>query len=204
MTTRAELRTALRLRLEDSGGSPLWDDATLNDTLAAAIRAYGVVFPRQVTTGVAVAAGQTRIAAGATIDPERIARVTDAAGIWVAPWPAAEEVPGARPAGQAWRWWSGDLILAEPAAASGVGIWTVEHLTGRTPPAADGEAVDVLPGDEEIVLVLALAAALARRAVEDAKRGIGSEAGASADAARREAMRLVQHRRRRARGGFVG
>ena len=199
MTTRAELRAALRLRLEDSGGAPLWDDATLNDTLAAAIRAYGAVFPRQVTTGVTVAAGQTRIVTGAAIDPERIARITDAAGIWVAPGPAGADAPGQRAIGQAWRWWSGELVLAEPAAASAAGIWTVEHLTGRTLPATDGEAADILPGDEEIVLGLAQAAALARRAVEDAKRGIRSEAGARADAARQDAERLMQRRRRRAR-----
>jgi hypothetical protein len=199
MTTRAELRASLRLRLEDSGGSPLWDDATLNDTLAAAIRAYGAAFPRQVTTGVTVAAGQTRIAAGTAIDPKRIARITDGAGIWVPPWPPGEETAGARPTGQAWRLWSGDLVLAEPAAASAAGIWSVEHLTGRTPPASDGEAADILPGDEEIVLELALAAALARRAVEDAKRGVRSETGARAEAARQNADRLIQRRRRRAR-----
>ncbi|MBA2596818.1 MAG: hypothetical protein H0V00_09370, partial [Chloroflexia bacterium] len=60
MTTRIELRTALRLRLEDSGITPLWDDATLNECLAAAISAYGVAVPRQVTTGVTVPAGATR------------------------------------------------------------------------------------------------------------------------------------------------
>ena len=199
MTTRAELRTALRARLEDSGGSPLWDDVTLNEMLAAAVRAYGTAFPRQVTTGVTVPAGATRIVTGTTIDPERIARVTDAAGIWVAPWPAEAECP--HEIGQAWRWWSGDLILAEPAAASGAGIWMIEHLVGRTPPATDGEAVDVIPGDEEIVLGYAAAAALARRATEDAKRGIASNAGDRAEAARQATERLIQRRRRRARGG---
>ena len=64
MTTRLELRTALRLRLEDSGVAPLWDDATLNEILAAAIRAYGVAVPRQVTTGVTVPAGATKVATG--------------------------------------------------------------------------------------------------------------------------------------------
>ncbi len=87
MTIRLELRTALRLRLEDSGATPLWDDATLNESIAAAIRAYGVAAPRQVTTGVTVPAGATRVVTGTTLDAERIARVTDAAGIWVPPWP---------------------------------------------------------------------------------------------------------------------
>jgi hypothetical protein len=203
MTTRAELRTALRLRLEDSGGPPLWDDATLNEALAKAIRTYGAAFPRQTTTGVTVAAGATQIASGVTLDPERITRVTDAAGIWVPPWPPWEDRPGQRTPGQAWRWWDGDLILAEPAAASAAGIWTIEHLAGRTPPATDGEAADVLPDDEEIVLAFAAAATLARRAVEDAKRGVRTDAGARATAARQDAEALLR-RRRRARGGRMG
>ena len=199
MTTRLELRTALRLRLEDTGPTPLWDDATLNESLAAAIRAYGVTAPRQVTTGVTVPAGATKVATGATLDPDRIARVTDAAGIWVPPWPPWEDRPGQRSPGQAWRWWSDELILAEPAAVSSSGLWTVEHLTGRTPPAADGDAVDVHPGDEEIVLGYAQAATLARRAVEDAKRGLRTDAAARAESARAEAERLLGRRGRRAR-----
>ena len=199
MTTRLELRTALRLRLEDTGPTPLWDDATLNESLAAAIRAYGVAAPRQVTTGVTVPAGATKVATGVTLDPDRIARVTDAAGIWVPPWPPWEDRPGQRSPGQAWRWWSDELILAEPAAASSAGLWTVEHLTGRTPPAADDDAVDVHPGDEEIVLGYAQAATLARRAVEDAKRGLRTDAAARAESARAEAERLLGRRGRRAR-----
>lgn len=199
MTTRAELRTALRTRLEDGGLAPLWDDATLNETLAAAIRAYGVAVPRQVTTGLTVTAGATRIATSAAIDPARIERVTDAAGIWMAPWPAGEERNGAR--GQAWRSWGGDLLLAEPAASSGAGLWSVEHLAGRLPPATDGEAIDIVAGDEEIVLGFAAAAALSRRAVEDAKRGVRGDAAARAEAAREAAETLIRRRGRRARGG---
>jgi hypothetical protein len=202
MTTRAELRTALRLRLEDTGAPPLWDDATLNECLAAAVRVYGTVFPRQVTTGVTVPAGATRVVTGTTLEPERITRVTDAAGIWVAPWPAGEGRPWDR--GQAWRCWNGELILAEPAATSGAGIWTVEHLAGRTPPTSDGETVDILPGDEEIILAFAEAAALSRRATEDAKRGIRGDAGARAESSRQHAECLLQRRRRRARGGRLG
>lgn len=204
MPTRAELRAALRVRLEDTGIAPLWDDATLNETLAAAVRAYGAAFPKQVTTGVTVPAGATTVATGLTLDATRITRVTDAAGIWVPPWPPWEDPPGRRTPGQAWRWWGADLILAEPAAASGAGLWTVEHLGGRTPPLTDGEAADVLPGDEEIVLALAEAAALARRATEDAKRGVRGEAGTRAESARQGAERLIASRRRCARGGHVG
>ncbi|MCC7022117.1 MAG: hypothetical protein IT338_04780 [Thermomicrobiales bacterium] len=198
MTTRADLRISLRLRLEDSGSDPLWDDATLDAAIAAAIRAYGAAFPRQVTAGVAVPAGAKRVATGLEIEPGGIARVLDAAGIWVPPWPAGPERDGER--GQAWRWWGGDLVLAEPAAASGAGIWTIEHRAGREPPATDGEAIDVIPGDEEIVLGLAASAALTRRAVEDAKRGARGHTAALAAAARQAADALIARRKRRVRG----
>lgn len=193
MTTRAELRLALRFRLEDTALAPLWDDAVLNEALADAVRAYGVALPRQVTTGVTVAAGDQRVVASAEVDPERIVRVLDAAGIWVAPWRPEQDRPGER--GQAWRWWDGGLVLAEPAAASGAGIWQIEHRTGRELPGNDLDAVDCLPGDEGIVLTLAEAAALSRRATEDAKRGLRSEAAARADAAQRQAQHLVRQRR---------
>ena len=114
MTTRAELRAALRVRLEDGGATPLWDDTTLDETLAAAIRAYGVAVPRQVTTGVTVPAGATRVVTGTTIDPDRIARVTDAAGIWAPPWPPWEDRTGQRTPGQAWRWWSACHRRSQP------------------------------------------------------------------------------------------
>ena len=199
MPTRAELRAALRVRLEDTGASALWDDAALNEAIAAAMRAYGAAFPKQITTGVTVPAGATRVATGTTIDPARITRVTDAAGIWVPPWPPWEASTAGTDRGQAWRWWGADLILAEPAAASAAGIWSVEHLAGRTPPAADGEVADLLAGDEEIVIALAEAAALARRAVEDAKRGARADTAPRAEAARQSADRLIAARRRRVR-----
>ena len=38
MTTRADIRAALRLRLEDSDTAPLWDDAVLNDAMGSDAR----------------------------------------------------------------------------------------------------------------------------------------------------------------------
>ena len=115
MTTRAELRAALRRRLEDAGAAPLWDDATLDEALAGAVRAYGARFPKEAVAAVAVAAGATRVPVGApgTIDPARIVRVLDGAGAAV-PKEADGSPPGldggsggAPGAGQARRWWDG-------------------------------------------------------------------------------------------------
>lgn len=209
MTTRAELRAALRLRLEDGAtGSPLWDDATLDDALASGIRAYGARLPKEAVAIVEVAAGDRAVAVplsvGGAIDPARIVRVLDPGGAAV-PRQAADEpspVGSERLGPQAWRWWDGALLFRRPAIG---GAWRIEYLAPRLVPATDGAAVDVAPGDEEIPLALALASALERRVIEDGKRG-SPPAGlaALAAAARAEAGRLLTARRRRVRGGWLG
>ena len=207
MTTRLELRSALRRRLEDMDASPLWDDATLNECLTGAAHRYGTHVPREVTTTVEVAAGATSVPVAApTIEERRIVRVLDDVGVHV---PRGRDAPGDVPpgvgmaaTGQAWRWWGGTLLLQRPAARTG--SWRIEHLDSRDLPADDTTPADLLPGDEEIVVALAAATALRRRVVEDAKRGsAGSTIGKAADAADRDAERLLAQRRRRIRGGWL-
>ena len=158
MTTRADIRASLRLRLEDIETAPLWDDPVLNDAIATAIGMYGGAFPRQATTGLTVTAGTTRVESPVPIDGRRIARVIDALGILVSPWPLDLErgLPPVLGRGQAWRWWGDALVLAEPVATSAAGIWTVEHLAGRELPTSDDDELDILPGDEPIVLARTL------------------------------------------------
>ena len=204
MTTRAEVRGAVRLRLEDTGAAPLWDDAALNEALAGEVRAYGARFPREAATELAVAAGATRVPI-AGIEPGRIVRVVDPAGVAV---PRALDDAGdggdgtSGTVGQAWRWWGGELVLARPAAA---GTWRVEHLVARAVPTDDAAALDVVAGDEEVLVAMAAATALRRRATADAKRGM-RPAGLDALAAalRLEAARLIAARQRRARGAWLG
>ena len=210
MPTRAELRTALRRRLEDAGASPLWDDATLNDALAGAIGRYGARFPKDAVATVNVTAGATSVpVATAGIDGERIARVLDEAGAIV---PRMGEAPGPSGSGagaagleQAWRWWNGELRLQRPAAATGT--WRIEYRGPRGVPADDVSAVDVAAGDEEIMLALAAAIALRRRAVEDGKRGAYSRGAPPilelAERAEGEAEHLIGRRKRRAAGGWL-
>ena len=156
MTTRAELRGVLRQRLEDGAqgapGGPLWGEAALDDATAEGVRAYGARVPREAVAELAVVAGARHVPVAAPVGAGgRIVRVLDGAG----------EV-------QSWRWWDGALVLARSAAA---GTWRIEFLGARAVPVDDAGAVDVLPRDEAIVLALALACALRRRAVEEAKRG---------------------------------
>lgn len=201
MTTRAALRAALRRRLEDTAPAPLWDDPTLNDALAAAVRGYGARVPAEAVLAVAVPAGATRVPVAEPIDPDRIVRVLDGAGAVV---PRHEPMAAAgvgAPGGQGWRWW-GEALLLSRLAAAGPAAWRIEHLAPRDPPSDDAEPVAVPPADEEIVLALAAATALRRRAVEDAKRGDRAlPTAALAAVADAEATRLFGARRRRARGG---
>lgn len=141
------------------------------------------------------------VVAAPVIDAARIVRVLDGTGVAVDRQAAGMSAAGAD-ASQAWRWWGGALILARPAVA---GTWQIEYLAARGGPADDVSQASILPGDEEIVLVLAVATALRRRATEDAKRGLRPDGvRALSEAARAEADRLIAARRRRVGSGWLG
>src|SRR5687768_5414197 len=80
MTTRLDLRTFLRERLEDTSPTPLWDDATLNDALWNSLIRYGVRFPLERSVSVPVSAGSTSVPVSPMIPKQRLLRVLDAAG----------------------------------------------------------------------------------------------------------------------------
>ena len=204
MTTRLELRTAVRRRLQDETVTPLWSDGTINDFLADAMRRYGVWFPKEATATVLVASGATSFAVAAVSEAGRIVGVRDDLGEVVPPLWGTGAGNQLGPIAQAWRWWSGAVTLAVPAP--GTGNWTVEHRTGRSLPADDVTTVEIIPGDEEIVVLIAVATALRRQAVAEGKQGLGrgrDPISLAAEAARIEANRLVAARRRRVRGGWL-
>jgi hypothetical protein len=190
--------------LEDTGVTPLWDDATLNGFLNEAMRHYGARFPREASTTISVPAGATHIAV-AGIEPDQIRRIFDAEGVLVPRQTGFDPPPSGGPAsGQAWRWWNSTLILNHPAP--GEGDWTIEHGSARSLPDDDTTEADIIPGDDDIVVHLAIAAALRRRAIEDGKRGLSRSGdmmptlAAQADA---HARQLIAARLRRVRGGWI-
>jgi hypothetical protein len=204
MTTRLDLRTAVRRRLQDESVTPLWSDGTINDFLADAMRRYGVWFPREATATVLVVAGMTSFAVASVSEPGRIVRVLDDLGEVVAPLWGTGAGGQTGPFAQAWRWWNGSISLAVPAPRTG--NWNIEHRTGRTLPADDVTTVEIIPGDEEIVVLTAVATALRRQAVAEGKQGLGrgrDPIALAAEAARIDADCLVAARRRRARGGWL-
>ncbi len=211
MTTRLDLRTALRTRLEDTGSAPLWSDAALNAWLGEAVRHYGVQLPVQATAiTAAVAAGDLTIALPAGVATEAVAAVRNPAGASV---PRSDDrVPDAAPGerrgvAQGWSAWGDTLRLRRAAAgAAELGPWSIDYAAGRELIGNDLEPQPVAAGDEPIIVALAAALALDQRAVERGKRGdapAAREMRASAEHARMAAATLLAARRRRPRAGFL-
>jgi hypothetical protein len=207
MATRAQLRTTLRERLEDTSGSPLWADASLNEFLIAAVRAYGVRFPKPSTAATsAIVSGVTSIALPAGVPETAVVAVRDGRGRDV---PPATERFGPAPVdatglAQGWRVWSGMLRLQRPATGDEVGAWAIDYMAGRELVADDVSAQPIEAGDEPIVIALAAAQALERQSIEDAKRSTkASPAEGPATKFRAEADQLISARKRRVRGGYV-
>lgn len=199
MTTRASLRLALRRRLEDTGVSAIWDEATLNDAFASAIRDYSARFPAHRTATVTVPAGARAIPlAAASQSGGRIVRVFGPDGGTV---PRNWSDEDAAPGDQCWRWWEGAIRLEAPAAG---GAWAVEYLATRVMPDDDVAPAEVRDGDEPIVVAMASLYCLHRRAVEDGKRGHPpSLVLAVAAAIRGEMERELRARMRQVRGGVL-
>lgn len=203
MPTRADLRTMARQRLEDTTEAPLWDDGTLNQLLTDATRHYGARVPAERSLVAIVPDGATSVAIEPALQGPQVVRVADPSGYAVPrlDWEMEEAAAGY---GQAWRWWAGTLLLARPAIG---GNWAIDYLDRREMPADDLTPVDIVPGDEEIVVLLAVAGALLRRAVEDGKRGTDRRGLAFARVAERHertAEALIAARRKRARPGWLG
>jgi hypothetical protein len=200
MTTRLELRTSLRERLEDTSPTPLWDDATINDALWNSLIRYGVRFPLERSVSVPIAAGATSVPVSPMIPKARLLRVLDASGDAV---PEAISLERDIATGaQSWRWWNGTLLLTHELDAGET--WSVEYRGMRLLPADDNSTVDVNSGDEPIVVAMAAEVLLRRRAVEDMKRGLNSRpALACAEATMDEVRGMVRARRRTVRSGVL-
>ncbi len=209
MTTRLQMRTMLRNRLEDGGPDPLWNDEVLNDAIAEAVRRYSTHVPRQEVAAIAVLAGDREIEMPEDVNALRVARVFDDRGT---PWPRWEgygEAPPVPmgPAGgtTTWRVWGNMLLLGD--AVPRTGLWRIEHLVHRDAPLDDATPIDIQPNDEDIIVALALAVALSRRAISEGKRYTGRAGvhplAAAARSAQVDADRMFWARTHRARGGSL-
>jgi hypothetical protein len=200
MTTRLDLRLALRRKLEDTAASPLWDDLLLNDALWNSLVRFGIRVPMEATVSVPISAGQTSVPVTPTLPRERVLRVIDARGELVPE--AAAFGPSGPGEARAWRWWNGSLLLTRQLGAAE--NWIIEYRGSRTLPADDVSTVPVQPEDEPIVIAFAAEIVLRRRAVEELKRhGTARFWLQAAEAMTTEAERLIADRKRRVRSGVL-
>ncbi|MEJ7839974.1 MAG: hypothetical protein WKF81_14265, partial [Thermomicrobiales bacterium] len=72
MTTRLQMRQAVRRRLGDTGIDPLWDDLFLNDAIDEGIRRYSTRFPRQASTVLAVTVGDRELTIPPTVNAMQV------------------------------------------------------------------------------------------------------------------------------------
>lgn len=211
MTTRLQMRTILRRRLEDEGPDPLWEDEFLNDAIAEAIRRYSTHVPRQEVAAVGVMAGDREIEMPESVNALRVVRLFDDRGALWPRWEGSGEAPPV-PHGQAsvtgtWRVWANALLLG--SAAPKEGLWRVEHLVHRDEPIDDMTPLDIQPNDEDIIIALALALAvsLSCRAISEGKRYTGRAGvhpmAAAAQSAQVDADRMFWSRTHRAKGGSL-
>src|SRR5690606_7784304 len=169
MTTRAEMRAMVRNRLEDAGPDPLWSDEVLNDAIAEALRRYSTHVPRQEVAAIEVHAGDREIEVPENVNALRVARVFDDRGVLWPRWEGSGEAPpvpmGPSGGTPTWRAWGNTLLLGMPAPRTS--LWRVEHLVHRDAPVDDATPLDIQPNDEDIIVALALAVALSRRAISE-------------------------------------
>lgn len=196
MTTRAELRASLRVRLEDPTPAPFWTDAVLHDFLRESLHRYSARFPQQQTETVAATGGELLLPLTGPETEREIARVFLPSGELMPPAVTGDPAPG-------WTFWNGALVLNVPAVA---GTWRIDYLATRAFPTDDSTPIDLPVSDEEIVVLMAAASALLRRSVEVGKRGLDTASLALvrvAEAYERAADALIRARFRRAYGSML-
>ncbi len=196
MTTRAELRASLRVRLEDPTPAPLWSDAVLHDFLREALHRYSARFPLQQTETVVAVGGEAALTLSGPASERDIAHVYLPNGNLL-----PKSVEGDTAAG--WSFWNDALTLSVPAPA---GNWRIDFYAVRPLPDDDVTQVELPDRDVEIVVLMAASGALLRRSVEVGKRGLDTSSLALvrvAEAYERAAESLIRARFRRAAGSVL-
>lgn len=181
MTTRAQLRTSIRLELNDSGGTPLWSDSLLNEWINQAIRAYSRELPEEATATITAVADQASYALPART--QRVLRVEQPADVVRVRISASRTSPGdlidlvdfqtgTKSAG-AWgyRVFASNLLLDPVPTSTGLDQdIQLEYLRSYAEPTADGDTLATPSSDDEVLICLAAALALTWVGSDEAKR----------------------------------
>ena len=188
MTTLNALRARLRTRLEEATPA-VWTDAELDECLTGALEQYSDRYPAEIESVVAVGNGDKSVALPAGAFAVR--RVTLASGEVV----PRRGAPSRTTSGEelAWEVFAGLLRFSRPLAAQNVRVWHLSPQSVTTLPAAD----------EGLVVLLAVAAAVDARAIQNAKRGIPTDHDLL-NRARAAAESALSERSRRLRASVVG
>jgi hypothetical protein len=191
MTTMADMRARVRMRLEETTPA-IWTDAEIDEGITGALEAYSWLFPKEATTGITVPANATSVAlpTGAI----EVRRVVLADGTVVPKRGAPRGVVSGEEL--AWEVFAGLLHFSRTLAAQTLTVWYTTAMTLADLPAAD----------EGLIVLGGVAQALEARAIQEFKRG-GPSSGASDHAPLQRAQaafeREVHRRKRRVRAGLV-
>jgi hypothetical protein len=215
VTTRSQLRTAIRTELNDSGGSPLWSDALLNELINRAIRHYSRELPKQASTSITVVADQDAYNLPSDFDravrveqPDDTIRVFDPLDRGVSDELGFTERSGATSSG-AWsyRVWAGQILLNPvPTAAGSDQDISLEYLARYAEPAADGDTLATPASDDDVLQALVCADAMRWIGSDEAKRARfqqsrGASPGGAAQAYEQRAREAIALRKGRVRVG---
>ena len=182
MTTRAQLRTSIRLELNDTGGSPLWSDSLLNEWINQAIAAYSRELPEEASATLTAVAAQATYALPAGTQrvlrveqPKEVIRVRTSASRTL-PYPAGGALVdyqnGVKTAAVwGYRVFGGNLILdPAPGAAGADEDVRLEYQRTYAEPSADGDTIATPTEDNQVLICFVAAAALIWVGSDEAKR----------------------------------
>lgn len=219
MTTRLDLRTRVRVELNDAGGVPLWSDGALNQWLEEAIRDYGEELPKEVSLDVSSVADQASYALPGDFD--RAVLVEHPVGVFrVATRPAGKDIAamGSVPSlcltgagSRTFDVWAGLLVLDPAPEASGEAI-RLRYLATYAAPTSDGATLSTPARDDALLVWLVAGRALRWLGTDESKRqrferqrGVSAQDAASqyerdVRAAYAQRRRRIQSRRLAVRG----
>ncbi len=190
MVTIATVRDQVRVRLEDPDAG-LWEDATLDEVIAETLAEYNALLPRESVLALPVAGGDLDVSLPDSV--VAIQRVVLPDGtVPVARGQPAGPVSGER---QAWERFGGKLRFARPLVAGTLTVWALAGV----------EIEDVPARDVWLLVLGAVWRALARRGVQEWKRGVpqGRTDTLTVDRAREEYQAALRARRRRAKTVYL-
>ena len=186
MATLADVRSRVRLRLEEASAA-VWSDDELDEAITSALELYNERFPLEATAQAAIPDNGTNVPM--PVNARSVVRVTLADGA-VLPKRAApvERTADER---QAWETFAGTLWFTRPLPAQTLTLW---HLTSHT-------VSDVPEADVGLLVLGGVWKALEQRSVQELKRSgpvAGNAAGSIVRRAREEFEGAFGQRQRRA------